>query len=614
MSRTPLPRSALCQIAALLALVGLGCGRQPAEPVGKSPARVSANSPGRSGNPGSNPETAATAPAAGRDRQSSIPAAGSADIVPRFTDVARPLGIDYQFHSDTVPGRYFLPEIMCGGLAWFDPDLDGWHDLFIANGTRLKDPDPADITHTQRYFHNRRGARFDDQSAASGLNFVGYSQGTAVGDFDADGFPDLCVTGYGAVHLFRNNGDGTFSEVTSQLPARDPLWSTGAVWGDFDADGELDLYVANYMHVNWQTHKTCTFGGKPGYCGPGDYESQPDWLFLNQGDGGFREAAAELGFVGERGNGLAVAWADLDDDARPELYVANDMAPNFLYTRRAEEAPRGALYQEVASRSGCAVAGNGQNEASMGIALADFDRDGRPDLFLTHYYHHKNTLYHNLGGLLFEDDSYRTRVAAHSHERLGFGTLAFDYDRDGATDLFVANGHVLGPEHEPFEMPASLLRNDGRGRFLDVSQTGGAYFETPRLGRGVAGADFDNDGRLDLAITHLDCPVALLRNETETGRDWMGLDLRTPDRRTPVGARVTVRTASGEQIWNVWDGGSYYSTSDSRRLFGLPAGDSAQVEIRWPDGRTENLGALAGGRYWIVRPDRPPQPWELEQP
>lgn len=605
-----LPRVGSLLLALLPSLCGIGCGRP--SPTPKSD--TAATSPQAGDSSTSRPTPASSRPDPTTAAAPRTPTeAGPPAVTPRFVDVAAQLGLQHQFYSDTVPGRYFLPEIMCGGLAWIDHDLDGFPDLFLTNGTKLKDPDPADTSQRQRFYHNRGGRRLGDVSAASGLAFVGYSQGTAVGDFDADGFPDLFVSGYGTVRLLQNNGDGTFTDRTDQLPPREAWWSTGAVWGDYNDDGHLDLFVANYMHVNWETHKSCTFGGKPGYCGPGDYESQPDWLFLSGGDGSFREAAGELGFVGERGNGLAVAWADLDDDRRPELYVANDMAPNFLYTRRESAAGGGPLFQEVAARSGCAVAGNGQNEASMGIALADFDRDGLPDLFLTHYYHHKNTLYHNLGGLLFEDDSYRTRVAAISHERLGFGTLALDYDRDGAADLFVANGHVLGPEHEPFQMPASLIRNGGRGRFEDVSTWAGNYFETPRLGRGVAGADFDNDGRVDIAVTHLDGPVALLRNETETDRGWLGLDLRTPDRRVPVGSRVRIRTAGGEQVWHVWDGGSYYSSSDARRVFGLPPGESAEVVVDWPDGRTETVGPLAGGAYWIVRPGQTPQRWEVER-
>lgn len=529
---------------------------------------------------------------------------------PAFVDRAEELQLDHTFYTDTVPGRYFLPEIMCGGMAWFDFDLDGWSDLYLTNGARLKDPDPTDQAHRHRFFRNVGGHRFEDRGNVSRLGHNGYGQGTAVGDFNQDGFPDLFVSCYGPNRLYLNLGDGTFEDATSSLGERAPQWSTGAVFADFDADGDLDLFVANYMDVNWQTHKSCTFGGKPGYCGPGDYNSQPDWLFINDGTGRFDERSAEFGLVGDRGNGLAVAWADLDEDRLPELYVANDMAPNFLFTRSGATGP--TLYMDAAGRAGCAVSGNGQNEASMGIALADFDRDGLPDLYLTHYYHHKNTLYHNLGGMLFEDDSYRTRVAALSKERLGFGCMALDYDRDGALDLFIANGHVLGPEHDPFQMPPSLIRNDGRGRFDDVSSLAGSYFETSRLGRGVGGADFDNDGDLDLAVTHLDQPVALLRNETETARRWIGVCLSTPSRIRAVGGKVELIQGKHREVRNVWDGGSYYSTSDERVLLAVPESGPFVVRVEWPDGQRVEYDNLAPNRYWILHPTVTPRSWSEE--
>lgn len=531
-------------------------------------------------------------------------------MLPVFTDRATELSVNHTFHTDTVPGRYFLPEIMCGGMAWFDFDLDGWWDLYLTNGSQLKDPDPDDRTHLHRFFHNEGGGKFQEIGTACRLVHNGYGQGTAVGDFNQDGFPDLFVSCYGPNRLYLNLGDGTFDDVTSSLGELIPQWSTGAVFADFDSDGDLDLFVANYMDVNWQTHKSCTFGGKPGYCGPGDYNSQPDWLFLNDGTGRFNERAAELGMVGDRGNGLAVAWADLDDDRLPELYVANDMAPNFLFTRSGAHGQ--PLYIDAAGRAGCAVSGNGQNEASMGIALGDFDRDGLPDLYLTHYYHHKNTLYHNLGGMLFEDDSYRTRVAALSKERLGFGCLALDYDRDGALDLFVANGHVLGPEHDPFQMQPTLIHNDGRGRFDDVSSLAGTYFESNMLGRAVGAADFDNDGDLDLAVTHLDRPVALLRNETTTNRDWIGLSLSSPTRMRPCGGKVELIQGDHREVRHLWDGGSYYSSSDERVVLGLPQKGPFSVQVTWPDGRHEVYENLHPNQYWVIRPGLAPRSWSEE--
>lgn len=597
---------------ALLLLAGLICGcGAPASPKTSSAPPPDATAAKEAATPDSQRSEASQRPEAASPAGKTVSGRSkTSSIRPAFVDRADELQLDHTFYTDTVPGRYFLPEIMCGGLAWFDFDLDGWSDLYLTNGAQLKDPDPADQTHRHRLFRNAGGRKFEDRGDASRLQHNGYGQGTAVGDFNHDGFPDLFVSCYGPNRLYLNLGDGTFEDATASLGERSPQWSTGAVFGDFDADGDLDLFVANYMDVNWQTHKTCTFGGKPGYCGPGDYNSQPDWLFINDGTGRFEERAEEFGLVGERGNGLAVAWADLDEDRLPDLYVANDMAPNFLFTRSgAQGSP---LYVDAAGRAGCAVSGNGQNEASMGIALADFDRDGLPDLYLTHYYHHKNTLYHNLGGMLFEDDSYRTRVAALSKERLGFGCMALDYDRDGALDVFVANGHVLGPEHDPFQMQATLIRNDGRGRFDDVSDLAGPYFETTRLGRGVGGADFDNDGDLDLAVTHLDHPVALLRNETETGRDWIGICLSSPSRIRPVGGKVELIQGDHRDVRHLWDGGSYYSSSDSRVLLAVPEQGPFTVRVEWPDGQRVEYSNLAPNRYWIFHPTGNPRSWSEE--
>ena len=582
----------------LLSAVICGCGPVDSSTVDPSPKPKS-----------SSPIPRATLES---DRPTSPPAVDPqrGSIRPVFVDWAAELQLKHTFHTDTVPGRYFLPEIMCGGVAWLDFDLDGWLDLYLTNGSKLKDPDPADRTHVHRFFRNRGGRSFEELGPDCRLVHNGYGQGTAVGDFNQDGFPDLFVSCYGPNRLYLNLGDGTFEDVTGSLGDLAPQWSTGAVFADFDADGDLDLFVANYMDVNWQTHKSCTFGGKPGYCGPGDYNAQPDWLFLNDGMGRFEERAVEMGMVGERGNGLAVAWADLDDDRLPELYVANDMAPNFLFTRSGTNGQ--PLYVDVAGRAGCAVSGNGQNEASMGIALGDFDRDGLPDLYLTHYYHHKNTLYHNLGGMLFEDDSYRTRVATLSKERLGFGCLALDYDRDGALDLFVANGHVLGPEHDPFQMQPTLIHNDGRGRFDDVSSLAGVYFESNMLGRGVGGADFDNDGDLDLAVTHLDRPVALLKNETVTEGGWIGLSLSSARRIRPVGGKVELIQGAHRDVRHLWDGGSYYSSSDERVLLAVPQKGPFSVQVTWPDGQQAMYDSLQPNQYWIIRPGLDPRSWSEE--
>jgi hypothetical protein len=537
-------------------------------------------------------------------------------VKPVFVDVAVSSGIDFSFFTDAVPGRYFLPEIMGGGIAWLDFDGDGRLDLYLRNGTNLDSRSTETSSHPSRLYRNLGRGQFADATLGSDAGQEAYGQGCAVGDYDADGFPDLYLANFRADVLQHNNGDGTFSNVTAGAAVSDDLWSTSAVWCDLDGDHDLDLYVANYMNVSWENHKTCEYSGKPGYCGPGSFRSLPDAVYLNQGDGTFVESAARLGFVDENGNGLAVIAADFDDDLLPEIFVANDMTPNHLFTRSTHfDAPGTSrlMYANVAPAGGSAVSYAGLNEAGMGIACADFDSDGRLDIFITHYYHQKNTLYHNRGQLVFDDDSRRTRIAATSYESLGFGTCPIDFDRDGDSDLFVANGHVLGPEHEPNAMRAQLLMNH-QGQFYDVSDQAGAYFRKMLLGRGVAGGDYDDDGDLDIAISHLDHRVALLRNETRTGRHFLGLDLRTPDRTVPVGGRVVVTASDQRQVLPIISGGSYLSAPDPRLLVGLPGDGNVVVEIYWPSGRVDRFEELTPDRYWIITEGSPPREQFVQRP
>ncbi len=534
----------------------------------------------------------------------------SVKITPRFVDTAAGAGVEFKFFTDAVPGRYLLPEVMGGGAAWIDYDGDGRLDLYLRDGCRIVEPDATDPRHVSRLFRNLGDSHFQDVSAAGNCDFRGYGQGCAAGDFDVDGFADLYLTNYGRNALLKNNGDGTFANVTGSAGVGITGWSTSVIWLDLDDDHDLDLYVARYMDVTPANSKVCEYDQKPGYCGPGSYGSVPDAVYLSQGDGTFIEAAEELGFHDPDGKGLAVAAVDLDDDLRPEIYVANDMTPKHLFTRSLVHTGNRTsrrLYENVAVAAGCALSDTGMNEAGMGIACADFDGDGLPDLFLTHYYHMKNTLYHNRGGLVFDDESRRSRIAVASFESLGFGNCAFDYDRDGDPDLLISNGHVLGPEQSPNEMRPQLLLNT-RGVFSDISDSAGWYFSELCLGRCVAAADFDDDGDLDFAITHLDRPLALLCNQTETNRRFIGFQLETISRIPPVGGRVVVTCGPLRQVLPILAGGSYLAASDTRILAGL--GDETspvRTEIYWPSGRVDRFDSLEPNRYWRIVEGRQPQ-------
>lgn len=616
------PTTSLCY-ALLGVVLATGCGARSG-----SEAGVVKEAPATATDSDLTPELANFLPPSKQAR-------GRPDVAPQFTEVAQAVGIEFTFFSDIVPDRYLLPEIMGGGATWFDFDNDGRFDLYLMNGCPLDPSDrelpgdgsstPATATPMNRLYRNLGNGRFEELSQQASTGDTHYGQGVARGDFDADGFCDLYLANYGVNRLLRNNGDGTFSDVTDQSGTGDPAWSTSPIWLDLDGDDDLDLFVTNYLDVTLQNSQVCKYNNVVGYCGPGSYEAAPDRVYLNQGDGTFVESARRLGLVAPGGKGLAIAALDFDHDLRPEIYVANDMMENFLFrreTKRPDGAPggggdpssadataEGIRYTDVAVQAGCAVSLSGLHEASMGVACADFDGDQRPDIFVTHYYANKNTLYRNLGDLSFHDDSRRTRIAATSYETLGFGTVPFDYDQDGATDLFITNGHVLGANHKPNKMPPQLLHNDGQGRFADISRFGGAYFRELWLGRGAAGGDFDNDGDLDIGVTHISQPFALLRNDTQTGHHWLGIALQTRSRLPPVGGRVVVQAGTDRQTRPIVAGGSYLCDGDPRLLFGLgDHGGSVSVEVHWPSGQVDIHAGLEVDRYWHLSEHRTPQP------
>ncbi len=522
-------------------------------------------------------------------------------VNPRFVDVAAEAGLDFTYFNDASSGHWLIVEVMGGGAGWLDYDLDGWLDLYLTEGCRLEQAGTGDGEHRDRLYRGRGAAGFRDVSRAAGVMDDRYGQGVAVGDYDADGFPDLYLANFGSAALLHNNGDGTFTDVSTTAGIHRDTWGTSVAFADLDHDGNLDIYACTFLDNTLANNKPCEYPQGRGYCGPGSYLGEQDPVWVSHGDGTFAEMSQALGFVEKegRGKGLAVAVVDLDDDLVPEVYVGNDMTPNFLYVARP--TADGLHYEEIATSAGCAVSDDGENEASMGIANDDFDGDGLPDIFLCHFLNAKNTLYKNLGGLQFADVSRRTRIAATSLHNLGFGTVPLDWDRDGRMEMFVATGHVLGPKVQPNEMQPQLLRQTDNGTFIDVSDdVGGSYFGGRWLGRAAAGADYDNDGDLDIAVSHNTTPVALLRDDTAAPGRFLGLDLRTPTRLPPIGGRVEVRSGTRRIVRPVAAGGSYLSSHDPRLLFTLPPGDEpAEVTIQWPSGGVDRF-TLAGDAYWRV--------------
>ena len=537
----------------------------------------------------------------------------AASIAPVFTNVTGAAGIDFTYFNDAVPDRFYLPEVMGGGAGWIDYDQDGKLDLYLVNGCQLaEDPFASTNRHQNRLYRNLGQGHFEDATLASSTGDRQFGHGCAVGDYDADGFPDLYISNFGSNTLLHNNGDGTYEDITGQARIGDRSWSFSCIWIDLDLDEDLDLYVTNYLDWDFANSQVCEQKGAVGYCGPGKYRGLADHVYLNQGDGTFQEAATRLGITGMHPKGLGVAGMDLDNDLRPEIYVANDESANFLFTTTAAvhtnetDGSERLLYQNRARETGCALSGDGFTEASMGIVCLDYNRDSHLDLFLTHFFEQKNTLYAGQPKLRFSDVSQQSGVVEPSWNRLGFGTVALDYDRDGWQDLVVANGHVLGPNCPPFAMRPQLLKNRG-GRFEDVSGDAGTYFSRDWLGRGMAAADFDNDGDLDLLISHLDQPVALLRNDTPATYNFVGIELQSANRIPAVGGRIIVQLPHTALVFPIVTGGSYLSTNDPRLLCGLGNhGGSVTVEIFWPSGYIQTCD-LGVGQYWLIMEKRPPQ-------
>ena len=542
-----------------------------------------------------------------------------------FSDVAPQVGLDF-VHFNGMTGQFHFPEMTGQGAAFLDYDNDGDLDIYLVQGAMLdkgKSPSDALFPHRgegsprDRLFRNdlttrpdgEARLRFADVTEASRIRSLGYGMGVATGDFDNDGWVDLYVTNFGPNLLLKNNGDGTFSDVSAKSLQDDGRWSTSAAFVDYDRDGWLDLYLSNYVQYSTSKKIECfAKSSRRDYCGPSGFRADGDRLFHNRGDGTYEDVTAKSGIGRTAGAGLGVAAADFNGDLWPDLYVANDGQPNFLFLNQ-----RDGTFSNDALFAGVAVNREGKPEASMGVFAADHDHDGDQDIFLTHLAGETNTLYVNDGTGLFEDRTVESGLGATSVPSTSFGTAWLDVDTDGWLDLAIANGavRILEPlarrgDPYPLDQPNQIFRNLGKGRYRDVSAQAGEAFGLAEVSRGLALGDFDNDGDTDLLAANNNGPVRLLRNPSKTAKPWMGLRLLTgKPGRDALGATVRFVLGDGQAIARrVTADGSYASAHDPRILFNLGGGAQKGVqslEVWWPDGMKEVFPPPPTDRYVTLR-------------
>ena len=551
-------------------------------------------------------------------REPSDARAGSSRASEWFTENARAVGLDFT-HFNGMSGQLYYPEIMAPGVALLDYDNDGDLDVYVVQGQMLGTGKAlSDATYPPKgelrdhLFRNdltvkadgTRTLRFTDVTASSGIDVRTYGMGVAVGDVDNDGWADIYRTGLESAVLLHNNGNGTFTDVTRRAGVDDRGgWSVSAAFVDYDRDGWLDLYVGNYLIYSVDSDKKClSVTGRRDYCPPNSYRGQPDRLYHNRGSGTFEDVTRKALVGGAYGPALGVSTADFDGDGWIDIYVGNDGEPNQLWMNQ-----HNGTFKDLAPLNGAAVNGAGNAEASMGIDAGDIDGDGDDDLIITNWMSQMNTLYVNDGHGVFEDRKAASGLGAPSLAKTGFGDAWFDFDNDGALDLLVVNGSVATIEAQarekdpfPLRMAKQLYRNDGNGRFTDVSAQAGKAFTSLDVGRGAAFGDIDNDGDTDVVVGNAAGPLQLLLNQTGNRNHWVGLRLAgSREKRDLVGARVAIVLADGRTLWRrARADGSYASANDPRVLAGLGTSTaSPRVRVQWPDGTAEEWSSVAIDRY-----------------
>jgi enediyne biosynthesis protein E4 len=533
-------------------------------------------------------------------------AVGGAGPEIRFEDIAGKAGLNFTLRNGAT-GEFHQPELMLGGVAVLDYNNDGCMDIYFTNGATMPSLKKTGPEYSNRLFRNNCDGTFTDVTEKAGVAGEGYSMGVAVGDYDNDGYPDIFVAGVNRNILYHNRGNGTFEDVTEKahLGGVDAhygkLWSVAAAWVDVDNDGWLDLVVSNYVQWDPKVEPTCGTREKPGYCHPNAYHDTPTQLFRNNHDGTFTDITDSSGLGAHLGKGMSVAVADYDGDGLMDIFVANDSVPNFLFHNLGH-----GKFEEVAMLAGVALDDNGRPVASMGTDFREFD-DGRPGLVFSAMLNDTFPVFRNTGGSpVFEDVTARTGMALATRTLTGWGIGLYDFDNDGFKDIFTANAHFPALEQlgdAEASLPNSVFRNLGDGRFADVSKTAGPDFQIAGQHRGAAFADFDNDGRVDVVVANVNGPARLFHNVSTGTGHWLAVKLiGKSSNRDGIGAKVAVTLPNGRKLYNhCTTSVGYASSSEPLVRFGLGEPTAARlVQIHWPSGRVQELKDVRGDQVVTV--------------
>ena len=521
---------------------------------------------------------------------------------PTFVEVARHAGIAFQ-HTNGASADKHLVETMGSGGVFFDYDNDGWLDVFLVDGGSLADPAVARRAR-HRLFRNRGNGTFEDVTERSAIQHRDYGMGACAGDYDGDGRTDLYITNFGPDILYRNTGNGVFADVTRTARVGDPRWSANCAFADLDRDGDLDLWVTNYLAADAKRSLVCGDAktGPRFYCHPLKYDPLPNTLYRNDGKGTFTDVSAAAGVGALRGNGMGVAVADFNDDGWPDVFVANDSLPNFLFRNN-----RNLTFSETALATGVAVATDGMPRAGMGVDTGDYDADGHVDLVITNLDFQMYTLHRGLGKGLFGNATTESGIGSPTLPFVGFGVAFLDFDHDTQLDIAIVNGHVLdnAPQYRAgstYQQRKLLFRNTSGRRFLEVGRTMGPAFTAERVGRGLAAGDIDNDGDLDLLVTNNGQAAELLRNDGSSGNSLLVKLRGSRGNLEAIGARIRLTAGGRTQLRDIKAGSSYLSQNDLRAHFGLGAAASIdRIDVQWPTGEQEIVKGIAANQIVTIQ-------------